>query len=64
VFLNTGISLSLIFRIFILSENFIEDVKKSIVELPLQKMERFQKDYGLNFEESEIIASDKDFADF
>lgn len=48
----------------LLSENFIEEIKKSMVELPSQKLERLQKDYGLSFEEGEIITSNRDFADF
>lgn len=48
----------------ILSDQFIENLKKGMIELPSEKLERIQKEYGLNSEEAEIIISDKDFADF
>ncbi|MEO0235011.1 MAG: Asp-tRNA(Asn)/Glu-tRNA(Gln) amidotransferase subunit GatB [candidate division WOR-3 bacterium] len=48
----------------LLSDEFIESIKKEMVELPDQKFERIQKEYCLNSEEAEIIVSDKDFAEF
>lgn len=48
----------------LLSDEFIENIKREMIELPAEKFERIQKVYGLSEEESEIIVSDKDFADF
>ncbi len=48
----------------IIDENWIEDLKKEIPELPYEKEKRFIKDYNLSLEDAEVLASSKKLADF
>ncbi len=48
----------------ILEEKYIDDIKETIPELPMEKMERFIKDYGLSKKDAEVIIDDKSTADF
>ncbi|PIZ00707.1 Asp-tRNA(Asn)/Glu-tRNA(Gln) amidotransferase subunit GatB [bacterium (Candidatus Gribaldobacteria) CG_4_10_14_0_8_um_filter_33_9] len=47
-----------------LSREFLEDIKKEIVELPLEKMERFKKQYCLIEKEADIYIWQKDLGDY
>ena len=49
--------------IFITDEE-IEEIKKSLVELPDKKAKRFIKQYGLRKESVDILVNDKNLADF
>ena len=40
----------------------IEEIKKSIPEMPDQKMERYKKDFGLNDYDANLLTSDIDFS--
>ncbi|MDW7668687.1 MAG: Asp-tRNA(Asn)/Glu-tRNA(Gln) amidotransferase subunit GatB [Bacillota bacterium] len=48
----------------ILEEKYIDDIKETIPELPMEKKERFVKDYGLSDKDAEVIIDDKSTADF
>ncbi len=48
----------------ILNNDWINSVKKSLPELPAQRIKRFIKDYGLNKEVATTLVSDKALADF
>lgn len=48
----------------ILSSLEINQLKKQIGELPIDKKRRFKKEYGLKEETIDILISDKDLADF
>jgi aspartyl-tRNA(Asn)/glutamyl-tRNA(Gln) amidotransferase subunit B len=43
---------------------WIEDVRRSLPELPMEKMERFMKEYGLPKYDVEILVSDKGLANY
>jgi len=43
-------------------EAWIEEVRKTLPELPTEKMERFMKDYGLPRYDVEILSSDRELA--
>jgi aspartyl-tRNA(Asn)/glutamyl-tRNA(Gln) amidotransferase subunit B len=47
-----------------IEEKDIERWKKELPELPLDKCDRFVKQYGLSFAEAELIVSDKSLADY
>ena len=42
----------------------IEKYKNELPELPDQKRERFQKDFGLSFYDADVLTADKSYADF
>ncbi len=46
------------------TEDFIEQVKKELPELPNARMKRFQKQYNLSEFDAEILVIDKNIADF
>ncbi|HVN95955.1 MAG TPA: Asp-tRNA(Asn)/Glu-tRNA(Gln) amidotransferase subunit GatB [Syntrophorhabdaceae bacterium] len=48
----------------IVSDEWVEEVRKTLPELPLEKIERFMNDYGLPRYDVEILVSDKDLADY
>jgi aspartyl-tRNA(Asn)/glutamyl-tRNA(Gln) amidotransferase subunit B len=48
----------------ILTEEFISNIRKTLPELPHQKRERFQKDFGLSEYEANILSSTKELADY
>lgn len=43
---------------------WIEEVRRSLPELPVEKMERFMKEYGLPRYDVEILVADKDLAHY
>lgn len=47
-----------------LSDDFIEEVKKGLLELPSKKRERFEKEYGLNESDIEVFINKIDMAEF
>lgn len=47
-----------------LSPEFIDNIRKQLIELPNKKQERFISEYGLKAESAELIVSDKDTADW
>jgi len=47
-----------------LEEKYIDGIKETIPELPMEKKERFIKDYGLSQKDAEVIIDDKTTADF
>ncbi|MBH88016.1 MAG: Asp-tRNA(Asn)/Glu-tRNA(Gln) amidotransferase GatCAB subunit B [Pelagibacterales bacterium] len=47
-----------------ISNDRIEKYKDELPELPDQKRERFQKDYGLSFYDADVLTADKSYADF
>lgn len=48
----------------ILSENEIDQAKKSLPELPAQMKDRFQKHYGLPIYDAEVLTAEKELADY
>lgn len=48
----------------IVDDAWIEEVRRSLPELPVEKMERFMKEYGLPRYDVEILVSDKDLAHY
>jgi len=49
---------------FIIDDAWLEKLKKMIIELPEEKTKRFMRQYGLKRESAEIIANDKELANF
>ena len=49
---------------FEVTEDMIKKVKKTLLELPDDRKERFIKDYGMNTYDSEVLIQDKALADF
>ena len=47
-----------------LEQKLIEDLKKSLPELPDNKKERFIKEYGLNSYEANVLVSEKEVSDY
>ena len=47
-----------------ISNERIEKYKKELPELPDQKRERFQKDFGLSFYDADVLTADRSYADF
>ena len=47
-----------------LADEWIEDIKESMIELPAAKKERFMRELKLNTEEATALASDKSLADY
>ena len=47
-----------------ISNERIEKYKNELPELPDQKRERFQKDFGLSFYDADVLTADKSYADF
>lgn len=47
---------------FEFSSEYIESIRASLPELPAQKINRYQHQYGLSLYDSQLIASDTDFA--
>jgi aspartyl-tRNA(Asn)/glutamyl-tRNA(Gln) amidotransferase subunit B len=48
----------------VIEEGFIEDVKKSLPELPDEKIHRFTKDYGLNAYDASVMVANRDMAEY
>jgi len=49
---------------FEFSEDYIENLKLKLPELPDQKMNRFKKEYALSENNAEVLTSQKDLADY
>ena len=47
-----------------IEQKLIDDIKKSLPELPDKKKERFIKEYGLNAYESNVLVSEKEISDY
>ena len=47
-----------------LEQKLIDDLKKSLPELPDKKKERFIKEYGLNAYEANVLVSEKEISDY
>jgi aspartyl-tRNA(Asn)/glutamyl-tRNA(Gln) amidotransferase subunit B len=47
-----------------LEQKLIDDIKKSLPELPDKKKERFIKEYGLNAYEANVLVSEKEISDY
>ena len=48
----------------IVSEQFIEDVRRSMPELPENRRKRFGEQYGLSYADASQLVSDRDLADY
>ncbi|MCS6837800.1 MAG: Asp-tRNA(Asn)/Glu-tRNA(Gln) amidotransferase subunit GatB [Bdellovibrionaceae bacterium] len=48
----------------VVSSSYIEGLKKQLPELPLERFERFQKQYGLPSYDAEILTEEKEIADY
>ena len=48
----------------IIDQKDVEKWKKELPELPFEKQQRFLEEYGLSFEDVDILTSDRDFADY
>jgi aspartyl-tRNA(Asn)/glutamyl-tRNA(Gln) amidotransferase subunit B len=48
----------------IVSEQFIEDVRRSMPELPEDRRKRFGEQYGLSYADASQLVSDRDLADY
>jgi aspartyl-tRNA(Asn)/glutamyl-tRNA(Gln) amidotransferase subunit B len=44
--------------------DFLKSVEEALTELPLNRMRRFERDYGLNEEQAELICDEKAQADY
>ncbi|MCS7198776.1 MAG: Asp-tRNA(Asn)/Glu-tRNA(Gln) amidotransferase subunit GatB [Caldimicrobium sp.] len=47
-----------------LEESFLEEIKRSLPELPLRRKERFEREYNLSSYEAGILTEEKTLADF
>jgi aspartyl-tRNA(Asn)/glutamyl-tRNA(Gln) amidotransferase subunit B len=47
-----------------IDDKWIEDIKMQVGELPLQRKERFIKEYNLSEYDAEVLTSEKDMADY
>jgi len=47
-----------------IEQKLIDDLKKTLPELPDNKKERFMKDYGLNSYEANVLVSEKEISNF
>jgi aspartyl-tRNA(Asn)/glutamyl-tRNA(Gln) amidotransferase subunit B len=48
----------------VLEDEYIEEVRGLIPELPDKKIERYQKDFGLSRYDSEVLSSEQEIADY
>jgi aspartyl-tRNA(Asn)/glutamyl-tRNA(Gln) amidotransferase subunit B len=46
------------------TEEYVEELRHRLPEMPQQKERRFQEEYGLNADDAVMLASDKDLADY
>lgn len=46
------------------STEFLEEVRKTLPELPAQKLLRFEKDYGLSNYDAQVLTSSREIADY
>lgn len=47
-----------------LSDDYVATIKKQLPEMPLQRLRRFQNEYGLPSYDSEILTGEKELADY
>ncbi|MDD5045320.1 MAG: Asp-tRNA(Asn)/Glu-tRNA(Gln) amidotransferase subunit GatB [Candidatus Omnitrophica bacterium] len=47
-----------------MESKMVEDIKKTIPELPATKAKRFEKQYGLSIYDSNFLSNDRDLADY
>jgi aspartyl-tRNA(Asn)/glutamyl-tRNA(Gln) amidotransferase subunit B len=47
-----------------INEDWVEEIRETLPELPLQKIERFQAQYGLPAYDSDVLCSSRELADF
>jgi aspartyl-tRNA(Asn)/glutamyl-tRNA(Gln) amidotransferase subunit B len=50
--------------IFTPDKAFLKNVEDALVELPVNRMKRFEADYGLNAEQADLICEEKEEADY
>ncbi|MDR0526806.1 MAG: Asp-tRNA(Asn)/Glu-tRNA(Gln) amidotransferase subunit GatB [Spirochaetaceae bacterium] len=50
--------------VFIPDEQFLAKVDAALVELPLERLRRLKKEYGLNDEQADALCEEKAFADY
>ncbi|AEF81102.1 Asp-tRNA(Asn)/Glu-tRNA(Gln) amidotransferase subunit GatB [Leadbettera azotonutricia] len=50
--------------IFTPDKAFLEQVDKALVELPVNRMKRFEAEYGLNPEQADLVCEEKEEADY
>ncbi|MCB0378485.1 MAG: Asp-tRNA(Asn)/Glu-tRNA(Gln) amidotransferase subunit GatB [Bdellovibrionales bacterium] len=48
----------------LIEDDTIENLRQSLPELPMQRMERFQNNYALGLDDAELLTSEKELADF
>jgi len=48
----------------LIDDEWIENVKKDVPELPKERLERFMRDYSLKFDDANILTQEKQLADF
>jgi aspartyl-tRNA(Asn)/glutamyl-tRNA(Gln) amidotransferase subunit B len=48
----------------VLEDEYIEEVRGTIPELPDQKIERYQRDFGLSRYDAEVLSSEQEIADY
>ncbi len=50
--------------VIVLTDEYIESIKKSLPELPSKRSERFQKEYGLPEYDADVLTTEKELADY
>jgi len=48
----------------VIESSFIEEIRKTLPELPAQKLLRFEKDYGLSNYDASVLTSSREIADY
>lgn len=48
----------------ILEQPWVDEIKKNLPEMPMEKQERFISDYSLSVSESDLLTGEKEFSDF
>jgi aspartyl-tRNA(Asn)/glutamyl-tRNA(Gln) amidotransferase subunit B len=48
----------------VIDENYLDDVRKTLPELPAEKQHRFEKHYGLSATDAGVLTADREMADF
>jgi aspartyl-tRNA(Asn)/glutamyl-tRNA(Gln) amidotransferase subunit B len=48
----------------VIDENYLNEVRKTLPELPAEKQHRFEKHYGLKTEDAAVLTADRQMADF
>jgi aspartyl-tRNA(Asn)/glutamyl-tRNA(Gln) amidotransferase subunit B len=50
--------------VFVPEEAFLKSVETALVELPVERMKRFEAEYGLSSEQADLICEEKEGADY